>query len=53
MRKTTAEVSKLKIAELEKQIRTTREEIAKLKLEVRVNPQKDTNIKTKIGRAHV
>lgn len=47
MRKTTAEVSKMKIADIQKQIQTTREEIAKLRLEKRVSPQKDSNLITK------
>ena len=47
MRKTTAEVSKMKIADIQKQIQTTREEIAKLRLETRVSPQKDSNVITK------
>lgn len=47
MRKTTAEVSKMKIADIQKQVQATREEIAKLRLEKRVSPQKDSNLITK------
>lgn len=44
MRKLTAELSKIKSTDMNKQIIAVREEIAKLKLEEKVNPQKDTNL---------
>ncbi|MEN9327533.1 MAG: hypothetical protein RI947_341 [Candidatus Parcubacteria bacterium] len=44
MRKLTAELSKIKSTDMNKQIISVREEIAKLKLEEKVNPQKDTNL---------
>lgn len=44
MKKLTAELSKIKTADMQKQVATLREEIAKLQLDEKVNPQKDTNV---------
>jgi ribosomal protein L29 len=44
MKKQTKDMQEKTIKELEKNVQTIREEIAKLKLEVRIKPQKDTNI---------
>ncbi len=44
MKKETKELKGKSILQITKDVQTLREEIAKLKLEVKVNPQKDTNI---------
>lgn len=47
MKKNLTELKKKSPPELEKLIQTTREEITKLRLGAKVNPQKDTNLLTK------
>ncbi len=44
MKNQTKDLQVKTIKELEKNVQTIREEIAKLKLEIRIKPQKDTNI---------
>lgn len=44
MKKETKELKSKSLSELEKQAQSLREEIAKLKLEIKVNPAKDTNL---------
>ncbi len=44
MKNQTKDLQEKTIKELEKNVQTIREEIAKLKLEIRIKPQKDTNI---------
>ena len=44
MKKLTKELTSKKVKELEKLIQTLREEIAKLVLNKKVNPSKDTNL---------
>ncbi len=47
MKKIVADLRKKTKKELEKEIQTIKEEIAKLQLEMKVNPVKDTNLLTK------
>jgi ribosomal protein L29 len=47
MKKIVADLRKKTGKELEKEIQTIKEEIAKLQLEMKVNPVKDTNLLTK------
>lgn len=51
MKKTTSELKDKSIGELEKEAEDLRTEIAKLRLELRVNPSKDTNILMKKRRS--
>ncbi len=44
MKKEIKELKSKSLSELEKQALSLREEIAKLKLEIKVNPAKDTNL---------
>lgn len=44
MKKLTKDLQDKSINELEKEIQKIREEIAKLKLEVKIRPQKDSNL---------
>lgn len=47
MKKNLSELRNKTVKELEKEVKDTREEIAKLKLEIKVNPTKDTNMLAK------
>jgi len=47
MKKEIKELKQKTIKELEKEINNLRQEIAKLKIEMKVNPPKDTNLLTK------
>jgi len=47
MKKIIADLNKKTVNEIEKDIRSLREEIAKLRLEVKVNPVKDSNLLVK------
>ena len=47
MKKIVTELKKKTVKELEKDIQSTREEIAKFRLEAKVNPVKDSNLLVK------